>query len=83
MHEQSHSERRKMRHREVDQPSKAPLVHRLLSPCKGTVKGPDEPKPRQHPSVFRAVWEGQGLLEQAPTASALLGTSNHTDRILL
>lgn len=37
----------------------------------------------QHPSVFWAVWEEQGLLEQEPAASALLGTSNHTDRILL
>lgn len=45
MHEQTHSEGRKMRHREVDHLSRAPLVHRLLSSCKGTIKWPDELKP--------------------------------------
>ena len=39
--------------------------------------------PRQHQPVLWAVWEGQGLLEQGPADSPLMGTSNHTDRILL
>lgn len=82
MHERSRSEGRKVRHREADRLSGAPLVHRPLSPCKGTIKGPDERKPKGIISILGGVG-GAGAPGTRATASALLGTSNHTDRIWL
>lgn len=82
--EQSHLDRRKVRHRGVDQP------------VQGTAGAPVLAHPQEDPR--RARWletqdsigqcsglcgRGQGLPEIEPRASPLLGTSNHVDRILL